>query len=83
MPQGPLSVELESPQSIQEILLFMDPDELRIVSQSLRGSYDLIYEETTAGVVIAPPSDSPASSTVRAVTICRDIAAILETTAGA
>lgn len=78
MPQGPPSVELEAPQSIQEILLSMDSDELRSVSQNLRESYDLIYEETADGIVIAPSSDSPASSTVRVVVICRDIAALLE-----
>lgn len=83
MSQEPPSGELEAPQPIQELLLSMDADELRGVSQYLRESYDLIYEETTDGVIIAPPSNSPASSTVRAVVICRDIAALLETSASA
>ncbi len=82
MPQGPSSGELEAPQPIQETLLSMDADELRSVSQHLRESYDLIYEETSEGVIIAPPSDSSASSTIRAVVICRDIAALLETSGG-
>lgn len=82
MSQGPSSGELEAPQPIQEILLSMDAPELRSVSQRLRESYDLIYEETSEGIIIAPPSDSPASSTVRAVVICRDIAALLETSGG-
>lgn len=81
MPPGPPSVELESPQSIQKILRSMDPDELRTLSHHLRESYELIYEESIAGVVVAPSSDSPTSNTVRAVIICRDIAALLETTA--
>ena len=82
MSQGPPSVELEAPQSIQGILLSMDVDELRKVSHDLRKSSDLIYEETTEGVIIAPPSNSPASSTVRAVVICRDIAALLDSNVG-
>lgn len=83
MSQGPPSGELEAPQSIQELLLSMDADELRGVSQHFRKSHNLIYEETAEGVIIAPPSDAPASSTVRAVVICRDVAALLETNASA
>lgn len=82
MSPEPPSVELESPESIQAILRSMNPDELRTLSHSLRASYELIYEETTDGVVIAPPADSLAPSTVRAVIICRDIAALLETATG-
>lgn len=82
MSHEPPSGELESPQSIQEILRSMDPDELRTHSHHLRESYELIYEEPTDGVVIALPSASPSPSTLRAVIICRDIAALLETAAG-
>lgn len=76
------SDELESPESIQEVLLAMNPNDLPTLLEQLRESYDLIYEETSEGVIIAPPSDSPTSSTVRAVVICRDIAALLDTSGG-
>lgn len=81
MSDGPPSDELDSPESIQEILLSMDCDDLQALSAQLRESYDLLYEETTTGVVVAPPSDSPAPCTVRAAVICRDIAALLDTSA--
>lgn len=83
MPPRPPSDELDSPGSIQEILLSMDCDDLQALSAQLRKSYDLLYEETTTGVVVAPPSDSPAPQTVRASIICRDIAELLDTTADA
>lgn len=61
----------------------MNPNDLHTLSEQLRESYDLLYEETSDGVVIVPPSDSPAPRTVRASIICRDLAELLDTTADA
>lgn len=83
MSYRPSSDELDSPESIQEILLSMDCDDLQTLSAQLRESYDLLYEETSNSVVIATPSDSPAPQTVRASIICRDIAELLNTTGAA
>lgn len=81
MAYRPSSEEIASPEPIHEILLSMEPDELRALFRHLRDTYDLLHQEAATGVLVAPPSDSPAPSTMRAVAICRDVAELLDTTA--
>ncbi|WP_122091243.1 hypothetical protein [Halalkalicoccus subterraneus] len=71
------SPDLTAPESIQEILLAMDQRELQALSKRLRAEHDLVFAETTSGTLVAPPSDSPSESSVRASVICRDIAELL------
>lgn len=72
------SPDLTAPESIQEILLAMDRQELQALSQRLRAEHDLVFAEATNGTLVAPPSDLPPESSVRASVICRDIAELLD-----
>lgn len=79
MTADPPSADLTAPEPIQEILLTMDRDELQTLSRRLRSEHELVFAEATAGTLIAPPSDSPTDSSVRASVICHDIAELLDT----
>lgn len=79
MTVDPSSSDLAAPESVQEILLTMDRSELLALSRRLRSEHELVFAESAAGTLIAPSSDHPEDSNVRASVICRDIAELLDT----
>lgn len=73
------SLDLTAPESIQEILTEMGPDQREALLEDFVDEYGLIHAETADGSVFTPASESPPPSAERAATICRDIAEIRAT----